>query len=171
MRTNYFRLATFGTTFLSLLLCYACSKKNNNGGGGNANNGTFSVTVDGKAVAGSGGPLNNADVIITADPTAQFDSAGDVFLSMVGQGDSIGVHLPDRTGWTDVGATGTVATSYGVITLPDTFYLFSPVHFNVTSLTKTRITGTFSGSATTSLLPGGQVVTLANGTFDLPIIN
>lgn len=172
MRTQFFHSTAFKLVLFGLLSFYACSKKNSNGSGGSGTgDGTFSVTVDGKAVSGKGGLLNNADVVIAADPTAQFDSAGDIFLSMAGQGDTIGVHLPDRTGATDVGAVGTIATSYGVITLPDTFYLFAPVQFNVNSLTKTRITGTFSGSASTSLLPGAQVITLANGTFDLPIIN
>jgi hypothetical protein len=168
---KYVRLTTLGCALLASLLFYACSKKNSgNGGGGSTGDGTFSVAIDGKTVTGKGGALNNALIVIAADPNAQFDSAGDIFLTMAGQGDTVGVHLPDRTGWTDVGAVGTIVSSYGVLTLPDTFYLFSPVAFNVTSLTKTRITGTFSGTASTSLLPGGQTVTLTNGTFDMPII-
>ena len=170
MKTKYFPLPSVGLALLGFLLFNACSKKNNNNnGGGGMGNGTFSVTVDGKSITGTN-PFNNAIVIIAADPNAQFDSVGDVFLSMAGQGDTIGVHLPDRTGVTDVGSDSAPVNSYGVITLPDTFYLFSPVHFNVTSLTKTRMTGTFSGTGTTSLLPGGKTVALTNGTFDLPII-
>jgi hypothetical protein len=161
-------LRAFAILFIALILT-SCSKKSGSGNGGGAGNGTFSVTVDGRAVTGTS-VFNNADVIITADPNAQFDSAGDVFLSMAAQGDTIGVHLPDRTGFTDVGASG-LALSYGVITLPDTFYIFTGVQFNVTSLTKTRIIGTFSGTANTSLLPGGKSITLTNGTFNLPVIN
>lgn len=169
MRTKYFRLATPGFALLGMLFFYACSKKNSNNTGGSTGNGSFSVMVDGNSVTGLS-PFNTAVVIISADPTAQFDSAGDVFLSMAAQGDTIGIHLPDRTGGTAVGAVGTIVSSYGVITLPDTFYIFDPVQVNVSSLTKTRITGTFSGSASTSLLPGGKIVALTNGTFDLPII-
>ncbi len=169
MTTKYFSRVTLCCALLLALVFYACSKKNSNTGGGTGN-GTFSVTVNGKIVTGSGGPLNNADIVIAADPSSQFDSAGDIFVSMTGQGDTIGVHLPDRSGWMDVGDTSSIATSYGVLRLPDTVYVFAPVHFNVTTLTQTRIVGTFSGTASTSLLPGGQIVTLTNGTFDLPIL-
>jgi len=168
MKTRHLHLPAAVLVLLGLLF-NACSKKSGNGSGGGNGNGTFSVTIDGKNITGTG-PLNTGDVIITADPSSQFDSAGDIFLDMAGQGDSIGVHLPDRTGLTDVGSNSAPVNVYGIITLPDTVYIFSTVQFNVTSLTKTRITGTFSGTASTSLLPGGKIITLTDGTFDLPLI-
>ncbi|MDP4151092.1 MAG: hypothetical protein Q8927_14085 [Bacteroidota bacterium] len=152
-----------------IIILNACSKKGSSSSGGGTGDGSFSVTIDGKTISGTD-KMNNADLIIAADPTSNFDSAGDIFLTMHAQGDTIGVHLPDRTGFTDVGGAG-LAISYGVITLPDTFYLFTGVQFNVTSLTKTRIVGTFSGTANTSLLPGGKAITLTNGSFNLPRIN
>ncbi len=146
----------------------ACSKSGGSSGGGSGN-GTFSVDYNGKTVSGTSS-INNAIVVIPADPHAAFDTMGDIFVSMQVPGDTIGFHLPDRTGYTLIG-NGSYATIYGVYTVPGTAFLFGSVAVNVTTLTSTRIKGTFSGGLESSLIPGtGTTAQLTNGTFDLPII-
>jgi hypothetical protein len=152
-----------------IVLLVSCAKKSGSPAGGGTGSGTFSVNIDGKAVSGTAA-INNAIVIIPADPTAAFDTMGDIFVDLVAPGDSIGFHLPDRTGYTMIG-NGSAATIYGVYTIPGTVYLFGSVAVNVTTLTNTRIKGTFSGGLETSLLVGqGTTAQLTNGSFDLPII-
>jgi hypothetical protein len=152
-----------------IFLLTACSKKSGSPGGGTGN-GTFSVNIDGKAVSGTSS-INNAVVVIPADPTAAFDTMGDIFVYFEASGDSIGFHLPDRSGATLIG-NGGAATIYGVLTIPGTDpFIFTSVTVNVTLLSKTRIQGTFSGGASTSLLPGqGTAAQMTNGSFDLPIL-
>lgn len=155
-------------TLCGIFLMTACSKSGGSSGGGTGN-GTFSVDYNGKTVSGISS-LNAATVIIKADPTAAFDTMGDIFVYLQVPGDSIGFHLPDRTGYTLVG-NGAYATIYGVYTIPGTVYLFGSVAVNVTTLTSTRIKGTFSGGLESSLIPGqGTTAQLTNGSFDLPII-
>jgi hypothetical protein len=152
-----------------IFLMTACAKKSGSPAGGGTGSGTFSVAIDGKTVGGTSS-INNAVVIIQADPTAAFDTMGDIFVYMQVPGDSIGFHLPDRTGVTEIG-NSSYATIYGVYTIPGTVYIFGTVTVNVSTLTSTRIKGTFSGGLETSLLAGqGTTAQLTNGSFDLPII-
>lgn len=155
--------------FCGAFLLHACAKSGGSSAGGGTGSGTFSVAIDGKTVSGTSS-INNAVVIIPANPAASFDTMGDIFVYMQIPGDSIGFHLPDRTGYTMIG-NSSYATIYGVYTIPGAVYIFGSVAVNVTSLTSTRIKGTFSGGLETSLLAGqGTTAQLTNGTFDLPII-
>jgi len=152
-----------------ILLLTACSKSGGSSAGGGTGSGTFSVDFNGKTVSGTSA-TNSAVVIIVADPHASFDTMGDIFVSMEVPGDTIGFHLPDRTGYTLVG-DGAYATIYGVYSIPGTAFLFGSVGVNVTTLTSTRIKGTFSGGLESSLIPGtGTTAQLTNGSFDLPVI-
>ena len=152
-----------------VFLLNSCAKKSGSPSGGGTGNGSFSIAIDGKTISGSAS-IDNAIVIIPANPAAAFDTMGDIFVYMQAGGDSIGFHLPDRTGYTLVG-NGSAATIYGVYTIPGTVYLFGSVAVNVTTLTNTRIKGTFSGGLESSLVPGtGTTAQLTNGSFDLPVI-
>ena len=169
MKMTMFSRVAIAAAICGLTLLYSCSKKSSSPGGGGTGNGTFTVTVNGKTIT-STAAINGAVLVLKADPNASFDTAGDIAMEMIASGDSIGFHLPDRTGYTLVG-NGSYAAIYGVLTIGNTDpYIFTSVGVNVTSLTATRIQGTFSGGANTSLLPGGTEATMTNGTFDLPLI-
>jgi hypothetical protein len=169
MKTKMMSRIAIVAAVCGISLFTSCAKKSVSPSGGTGN-GTFSVGINGKTVTGTAA-IDNAVVIIVADPTAAFDTMGDIFVYMQSGGDSIGFHLPDRTGTTQVG-NGSAATIYGVLTIPNADpFIFTSVTVNVTSLTKTRIHGTFSGGASTSLITGqGTTAQMTNGTFDLPII-
>lgn len=58
--------------------------------------------------------------------------------------------------------------------LPDGLYAFASGTITVTSVTATRIVGTFSGSAQSIEFDpsaGAEVITVTNGTFDVPRLN
>jgi hypothetical protein len=168
-KMNLSRLPMLMILSMGMLIC-ACSKSNNKSNTGTGgSNGSFSVKLDGNTVSGTDAN-NSAVVVLPADPSASFTPDGDIFVGVQSSGDSIGFHLPDRTGITFIGR-GSPAHIYGVFSIPNTVYIFDSVSVNVTSLTNTRIQGTFSGHLSTSLLDGqGTHADMTNGTFDLPVI-
>jgi hypothetical protein len=168
-KTNLSRLPLLMILSSVILIC-ACSKSNNRSNAGSGGTtGSFSVKLNGNTIGGTD-VNNSAIVVLPADPSASFTPDGDIFVGVQSAGDSIGFHLPDRTGITMIGP-GSPAHIYGVFTIPNTVYIFDSVSVNVTSLTNTRIQGTFSGHLSTSLIEGqGTQGDMTNGTFDLPVI-
>ncbi len=155
----------------AILLGFGCKKSNDSiSTGGSSDTGSFSVMLGGKTISGTD-KNNNGVVIIPADPSASFTPDGDIFCDFQNSGDSIGFHLPDRTGTTVIGGYNTPAHIYGVFTIPSDVYVFDSVTVNVTTLTSSRIKGTFSGHLSTSLLAGqGDQADISSGTFDLPLL-
>ena len=169
MKTKVMGRLMLAAAVYGIVLLGSCSKSNSGSGAGGTGNGSFTVTIDGKTIS-STAKDNNGVVIIAANPSASFDTAGDIFLTMEAAGDTIGFHIADRTGLVNV-PDQINAEFYGVVTRPDTFFVFNPVQVHVSSLTASRITGTFAGTISSSLLTGqGTNLQMTNGTFDLPLI-
>jgi hypothetical protein len=169
MKTKLMGRMVLATAVCGIFLLYSCAKSNSGSGAGGTGNGSFSVTIDGKTISGTAKD-NNGIVIIAANPAANFDTAGDIFLTMEAAGDTIGFHIADRTGLVNI-PDQINAEFYGVVTRPDTFFVFNPVQVHVSSLTASRITGTFAGTISTSLLLNqGTNLQMTNGTFDMPLI-
>lgn len=167
---NSFSCAPVFILILSSAILVSSCKKDSVKNSVNAPAGSFSVVLGGKTISGTD-KNNNAIVVIAADSSASFTPDGDIFCDFQSGGDTIGFHLPDRTGVTVIGGDNSPAHIYGVFTAPSDTYLFDSVSVNVTTLTPSRIKGTFSGHLSTSLITGqGDQADITSGTFDLPLI-
>lgn len=129
----------------------------------------FSCVLDGKKISGKGTDQNiNAAFHLTGDDKGQlFFRLSD----MNNIGDKLQFQVPAKTGTT----TFSVSPKYsyeGYTTSDFTIYLDDPLTVAVTSITATRLSGTFSGKYTLSKGSGNsnskQTIEVTDGKFDIP---
>lgn len=174
--------AIIETLFVATLL--SCGGASSNDGGKNdtlttsarksssspsGDDASFSCKLDGKQVSGKGTDQNiNAAFHLTGD------NKGQVFFrlsDMNNIGDKLQFQVPGKVGATTFSVSPTY--SYGGYTTSDfANYIDDPVTVNVTSISASRISGTFSGRYSLQKGSGNsnskQTMEVTDGKFDIP---
>lgn len=174
------RVAMRTIAMLSAFVFVACSNGSTTGPGGFTGVGTFTATVDGSPwisttnqVAGGGSGSNQVPGLITMTGTQVVSSTDYTIITLtLGYIAGVGTYPLGVNQGTTAGGSGSVYAQQGATSLSTwaTNFPGNAGTVTVTSLTSTRITGTFQFTAppqAISTTTGTRIVT--NGEFDMPL--
>ena len=166
MKTKFFLLITI--TLLPLSLMYI----NTSASGTSATDGdaSFSCMLDGKEFSGKGTDQNANAAFHLAGTNKGLISFKLADLSNKGVYENyLMFRVPGKEGSTTLRVMGN-NDQYGYIFKRDINYNDNPVTVTITSLSPTRVSGTFSGTFTRAVsgYDAKQTIQVTNGKFDIP---
>ena len=180
-------LKLFSAILLSSFLLYSCSGNTNanavkdesstatasatsSGASAATGDASFSCTLDGKSFSGKG---SNGNINMAFHSKDQHKK-GKISFMLADLNDisqKLDFEIPGKAGTTTIQNLSPQDSYVGLILTGFTEYIDDPVTVNVTSITASRVTGTFSGKYTVekgSDSNAKQTIEVTDGKFDIP---